>query len=160
MRKTCTKCNIEKEISEFNKNKSSKDGHHSHCRKCTTLQHRENYAKNKDAYKEYYKLTKEARLAYQKDYWEKHPEVRSKLRNSHRVAKISSTIKCLTKEDHEAIKDFYRHAQWLSKLLGKPFHVDHIVPLQHKLVCGLHVPWNLQILPASKNISKSNNFEN
>jgi 5-methylcytosine-specific restriction endonuclease McrA len=58
--------------------------------------------------------------------------------------------------DLNKIKAIYSCCKQLSELTGVEHHVDHVVPLQGKNVCGLHVHYNLQILKASENISKSN----
>lgn len=54
--------------------------------------------------------------------------------------------------DDEAIRAIYGSC---------PFghHVDHIVPLKGDGVCGLHVHYNLQIIPAVDNLRKGNSHE-
>jgi 5-methylcytosine-specific restriction endonuclease McrA len=39
---------------------------------------------------------------------------------------------------------------------GVQHSVDHIVPLAHPLVCGLHCPANLRVLPLVENLAKGN----
>jgi hypothetical protein len=53
---------------------------------------------------------------------------------------------------------WYTGAKTMTQLIGKPYHVDHVVPLKSKLVCGLHVPANMQILPGADNSAKGNRY--
>lgn len=54
------------------------------------------------------------------------------------------------------IEEAYRLAALRTKMLGFSWHVDHIVPLQSKLVCGMHVENNLRVIPGAENLGKGN----
>ena len=56
--------------------------------------------------------------------------------------------------DIRVIAKIYRK----SKRLGSGWHVDHIVPLIHPRVCGLHCEDNLAVITEAENIAKSNHF--
>lgn len=78
-----------------------------------------------------------------------------------RASIIERTPKWLSPEQLQQIKQFYIDAkdlQWLSDPTDV-LSVDHIIPLNGKIVSGLHVPWNLQILPKSLNSKKRNKFK-
>lgn len=62
-----------------------------------------------------------------------------------------ATPRWLSEADVERMRAIYRDCP-------AGCHVDHIVPLKSPIVCGLHVPWNLQPLPAGSNMSKGNRY--
>lgn len=76
-----------------------------------------------------------------------------------RARLIRATPKWLTKSDLKAIQFIYLEAQLLTEKTGILHHVDHIVPLLGKSVCGLHIANNLQAITESENLKKSNSFK-
>jgi hypothetical protein len=67
--------------------------------------------------------------------------------------------KWLTKDDRWMVEQAYELAALRTKMFGFSWHVDHILPLQGKTVSGLHVPLNLQVIPAVENMRKLNKYE-
>lgn len=58
--------------------------------------------------------------------------------------------------DHDKIRAIYAEAARLTRETGIPHEVDHFYPLRSKVMCGLHVETNLQIITAEANRKKSN----
>ena len=79
--------------------------------------------------------------------------------NKRRADKLNRTPKWLTKDDLWLIKEAYELAALRSKIFEFKWHVDHIIPLKGKLVSGLHVPTNLQVIEGTLNIMKNNKFQ-
>jgi len=75
-----------------------------------------------------------------------------------RLAKINRTPVWLTPDDCWMIEQTYELAALRTKAFGFAWHVDHVIPLQGKLVSGLHTPYNLQVIPGSENVRKLNHF--
>jgi hypothetical protein len=84
-----------------------------------------------------------------------HVNAQNAKRRSDRVYRMP---KWLTLEDINSIHKIYELARELSRAYGYVWHVDHIIPLKGKLVSGLHVPSNLQVIPGAINMSKGNRF--
>ena len=70
--------------------------------------------------------------------------------------KLRATPSWITQEQIRQMAAIYANAKRREAMTGVDWHVDHVVPLQGKNVCGLHVPWNLQLLSAEENLKKGN----
>jgi hypothetical protein len=161
--KKCSSCKNSKLFAEFYPDKTKKTGYSSSCIACQKKRYQENkeifLKKNKEWREQnkdhYLKKKRESSSKWQKANKDKVCSISMK----YKAAKLKAVPPWLSEEDKQAIDIEYALSSWCSEVMGIPYHVDHIIPLQGKQVCGLHVPWNLQVLPASVNIAKSNRMD-
>ena len=137
-----------KEYRLNNKNKIAKTTHAYYLKNCNNIKdYSKNYRLNNLKYlKEYRLKNKEKAKEYKRLYSLNNRNLINANTAKRRAFKLNATPKFA---NLNRIKEIYKNCP-------KGFHVDHIIPLNNKLVCGLHVEWNLQYLPAKENLSKSN----
>jgi hypothetical protein len=103
--------------------------------------------------KERYQRNKERISAWGKEYTKANRPKRNAALAKRRAAKLQATPAWANKEKMLA---FFAEAVRLTEETGVVHHVDHIVPLQSKIVCGLHCEANFQILTKTDNLKKHN----
>jgi len=173
--KKCSTCQTNKEITEFSKRNKNKEERHTQCKSCVRIYLNKYKIVNSVQIKQqraWYRFTNIEKLIKQKaEDYQKHKNIRKKKMKNYqranpsifqnisarrRAVKLQAIPKWLSKEQKKEIKQFYIDANYLSNYTQTAFQVDHIIPLNSNFVCGLHVPWNLQLLTKEENCKKSN----
>ena len=168
--KQCGTCRRDLPFADFAIRRASRDGLSYKCRSCsrrTTADFREahpdhnakHYAQNREhniaRAKRWAETNKDRKRATRARWQAENPE-RFRAQWWRRSQKKRDATP--TWVDYKAINAVYDEALRLTAETGIPHEVDHIVPLNHPEICGLHVPWNLQVLTAIENQRKHNRF--
>lgn len=141
---------IKERVHEYQKNNKDKI-------KTRNKKYREDNIEHLRAYdRERYQRDKEKRKANVRRWRKNNPHKRAAMNAKRRAAKKQATVRWA---NLKSISILYHEAKIREELLGIKFSVDHIIPLTHELVCGLHCEDNLQVITYSANSKKSNNFE-
>jgi len=171
--KKCTKCGIDKPIDMFHKQEKGKYGRRGSCKACFSEYSKERMKnpvikKRYDAFNaefrknnpNYGKKWRNENAEHSKEYQKRWLVMNRHIHNAkcakRRAAQLNATPKWA---NQESIKSLYSLASFLNMAtFSNGYHIDHIIPLQGKNVCGLHVENNLSILRAFDNRSKGNSF--
>lgn len=174
--KSCAKCRELKPHSEFHKSSKHRCGLKSSCKDCrrsedpgASARARKYYLENKVKVlanvKDYAKRRPEIAIAAQKKWIAKNGYVYQGIWSKNNPGKVNAGTAKRRKSarkatpswaDSSAMDLIYIKARALTDETGVSYHVDHIVPLQGKTVCGLHCEANLQVIPAAENLAKFN----
>lgn len=163
----CKQCFEVKPFELFYKSAKYKSGYMGTCKSCKQAYLRKWALANQDKQEQYRKISYirgfVKKAAYYKKYIEENREKyltwKAANESLRRARKNNATPKWLTSIHLQEIREFFTIAKDLQWLSNETLEVDHIVPLKGKEVCGLHVPWNMQILTESENRRKYNNYE-
>lgn len=158
-RKKCTKCGETKPVAEFYRKKNARDGRDVRCAKCVRAYMRQWISDNAQRYEElrqaWWARRAEQLDAYRRAYrraYNQRPEVRAfyqRRKITHLKARPRWIEEC-------TIIAIYAERDAITARTRIPYEVDHLYPLRHREFCGLDVPWNLRVIPASENGAKSN----
>lgn len=126
---------------------------------CTSCEEVKNNSEQRKEYMVLYANEKRTKLREIASRWQKNNKGKVNANTAIRhTSKMLRTPLWLTKEEKERIRCYYQLSAMRTKESGIVWNVDHIVPLQGENVSGLHVPWNLQVIPAADNFKKNNTF--
>lgn len=150
--KVCTSCKTEKSKSDF----YASDAHCKVCRKARSAAY---YEKNKDRVQArhavYSREKAEVKRARASAWAKENRARRAEICAAYYTSKAKAFVPWANRD---RIGAFYDEARRKTLETGIQHHVDHIVPLQGRNVSGLHVEWNLQVIPAIDNARKRNKF--
>ena len=111
------------------------------------------------AKRKWYEQNKEMVCKQAMEFAKAHPSWKASHCAKRRASKLKALPTWLDVDELFLIEEMHHLARLRKDATGFAWHVDHIVPLQGKKVCGLHVPWNMQVIPGSLNSVKGNRFE-
>lgn len=118
-----------------------------------------NPEKAKASKQKYAEANREKKNARQRERVKMHPEITMAYVRKRQAAKVQRTPPWFNPEHLWMTKEAYALAKLRERVIGGKWHVDHIVPLRGKTVSGLHVPWNLQVIPDKLNRIKGNRWQ-